>query len=276
MFGIGTMARLAGVSVRTLRYYDERGLLRPLWVDPRTGYRWYAPGQMRRLHRILVLGDLGVRLAEMAVLLDDNLSAEELRGILRLRRAEAKDRLAADAQRLARVEARLAQMEETNMPEFDVLVKRTEPEWVLTATEQLSGLGEIEAAHGRLWDRLHRTLEELGIERVPPSIAVERGSDPIALTAALPVPGDLVYDQDGIVTEQLAGLDRAATTVLYGNPDFHGGYAALRAWAEETGESATGEWREVYLDCDGPRDTWVVELQLALRQPSPVRSAALA
>jgi MerR family transcriptional regulator, activator of bmr gene len=39
MYGIGTVARLAQVSLRTLRYYDEIGLLRPVWVDPDTGYR---------------------------------------------------------------------------------------------------------------------------------------------------------------------------------------------------------------------------------------------
>ena len=37
------------------------------------------------------------------------------------------------------------------------------------------------------------------------------------------------------------------------------------AWAEEAGEERIGELREVYLDCDGPRDTWVVELQIGLR-----------
>jgi hypothetical protein len=39
MFSIGEFARLGGVSVRTLRHYDEIGLLRPAAVDPDTGYR---------------------------------------------------------------------------------------------------------------------------------------------------------------------------------------------------------------------------------------------
>ena len=65
MYGIGTVARLAQVSVRTLRYYDELGLLRPRWTDPGTGHRWYAPDQLPRLHRILALRDLGVGLADI-------------------------------------------------------------------------------------------------------------------------------------------------------------------------------------------------------------------
>jgi DNA-binding transcriptional MerR regulator len=94
---------MAQVSVRTLRYYDEIGLLRPDWTDPGGGYRWYAPKQLYRLHRILVLRDLGVRLAEIAVLLDSDLSVDELRGMLLLRQAEAHERVIDEKNRLARV-----------------------------------------------------------------------------------------------------------------------------------------------------------------------------
>jgi DNA-binding transcriptional MerR regulator len=266
VFGIGTVARLAGVSVRTLRYYDEIGLLRLVWVDPNTGYRWYAPEQLRRLHRIPALRDLGVRLVEIAVLLDKEVPVEELRGILALRRAEAHDRLAAETERLARVEARLAQLAGAEMTEYDVVVKSTDAGWVVGITETVGSLQDIGEAHGRLWPRLHAVMLEIGVDRVPPSIAVERGTGPIRFTAALPVPDGVRFD-DGAQTYELPGLARAATTVMYGD-DFDGGFRALRAWIVDAGERESGELREIYLDCDGPRDTWVVELQLALEPRS--------
>lgn len=267
MLGIGTIARLAGVSVRTLRYYDEVGLLRPVWVDPNTGYRWYAPYQVRRLHRIIAMRDLGVRLAEIALLLDDELSSEELRGILLLRRAEAHDRMAAEADRLTRVEARLAQMEEPAMAPYDVVVKATEPAWALTVTEEVPGVDEIGAAHARMWPRVHRALDDLGIERTAPSFAVEVGTAPIQFTVALPVPETTTVHNSHASTVELAGLTRAATTVIHGD-GFNAGFDALRTWIRNAGEREAGELREIYLDCDGPRDTWVVELQLALQPPS--------
>lgn len=46
MFSIGEFARLGGVSVRTLRHYDEIGLLRPATVDQDTGYRGYTADQL--------------------------------------------------------------------------------------------------------------------------------------------------------------------------------------------------------------------------------------
>ncbi len=263
MFGIGTVARLTGVSPRTLRYYDDIGLLSPKWIDPNTGYRWYEPQQIHRLHRILALRDLGVRLIEISRLLDQDLSVDELRGILLLKRAETHDLLAAETQRLVRVETRIAQLEEQAMTEYDVIVKSTEKCRVVALTEQVANLDGIVAAHNRLWPRLHAILDRVGVEFVPPSIAVERGNGPIEFTAALPVPDGISCDLDGASTIDLPGLSRVAATVMRGDA-FDAGFAALNSWIEESGEQESGELREIYLDCDGPRDTWVVELQVAL------------
>ena len=59
MLKIGEFSKLAQVSVKTLRYYDALGLLRPDWVDRYTGYRYYALQQLPRLNRILALRELG-------------------------------------------------------------------------------------------------------------------------------------------------------------------------------------------------------------------------
>src|SRR5262245_4426371 len=59
MFKIGEFSRIARVSARLLRYYDELGLLKPGVVDATTGYRYYTSSQLLRLNRILVLRDLG-------------------------------------------------------------------------------------------------------------------------------------------------------------------------------------------------------------------------
>ena len=70
MFTIGEFARLAGVSVRTLRHYDDIGLLRPVTVDPDTGYRGYSAEQLGRLNRVMALKDLGLSLTQARRLLD--------------------------------------------------------------------------------------------------------------------------------------------------------------------------------------------------------------
>jgi len=154
------------MSVRTLRYYDEIGLLRPVWVDQSTGYRWYEAEQLRRLHRVLALRDLGVRLVEIGVLLDDQLTVQELRGILSLRRAEAHDRLAAEAERLARVEARLAQLEEREMSDYDMVVKSKLPMYAYP----VESVRRAAYLAMRLFDVLDR-LEAAGVDVTADEVA---------------------------------------------------------------------------------------------------------
>lgn len=52
MWRIGQLARMAGVSERTLRHYDKIGLLNPAAVNRATGYRWYGAAELTRLERI--------------------------------------------------------------------------------------------------------------------------------------------------------------------------------------------------------------------------------
>jgi DNA-binding transcriptional MerR regulator len=67
---VGELARLAGVTVRTLHHYDRIGLVRP---SERTsaGYRSYDVGDLDRLQQVLVYRELGFPLEEVATLLDD-------------------------------------------------------------------------------------------------------------------------------------------------------------------------------------------------------------
>lgn len=69
-YTVGEAARLAGVSVRTLRHYDRIGLLSPA-DRSEAGYRRYAAADLERLHRILSFRELGISLDQIARLLDD-------------------------------------------------------------------------------------------------------------------------------------------------------------------------------------------------------------
>jgi DNA-binding transcriptional MerR regulator len=276
MYGIGTVARLAQVSVRTLRHYDDLGLLKPAHVDPLTGYRHYTPGQVLRLHRILVLRDLGVPLSQVGQLIDDDVTVEQLRGILRLRQAEARARVAAQADQLTRVEIRLAQLEEGSMAPYEVIVKRLEPLRVVALSENLAGVDEIGEACGRMYPQLHAALAQHRVVFDGLSLALyqDTGDEdlPLRLTTALPVPAGVSIEGDGLTTIELAAVERAATTVVRGAPDqFPDAFRALHEWIDRAGDRATSFDRELYIDCDGPRDTWVTELQTILE---PNRTSA--
>lgn len=66
---IKEFAALVGVSVRTLHYYDEIGLLAPASVDTQSGYRYYDDASLARMQEILFYRELDFPLKEIAALL---------------------------------------------------------------------------------------------------------------------------------------------------------------------------------------------------------------
>ena len=69
-YSIRELAQLSGLSTRTLRWYDEIGLLKPARVAE-SGYRYYGPAQVDRLQHILTYRALGLQLARIRECLDD-------------------------------------------------------------------------------------------------------------------------------------------------------------------------------------------------------------
>lgn len=67
---VGEVARIAGVSIRTLHHYDTIGLLSPGERSP-TGYRRYGQAELERLQQIMLYRTLGFPLEEIAKLLDE-------------------------------------------------------------------------------------------------------------------------------------------------------------------------------------------------------------
>ncbi|GII80518.1 MerR family transcriptional regulator [Sphaerisporangium rufum] len=92
---ISQVARMAGISARALRHYDDIGLLRPARVSA-NGYRWYGRGELLRLQRVLLLRELGMPLDAIAATLDG-----ETDEIMALRRH--RERLIGERDRLDQV-----------------------------------------------------------------------------------------------------------------------------------------------------------------------------
>ncbi|WP_064745563.1 MerR family transcriptional regulator [Pseudonocardia acaciae] len=125
MLSIGELAARTRVSVRMLRHYDAVGLVVPERVDEATGYRWYAASQVGRVNGVVALKELGFTLDQCRAALDDRISVEALRGMLRLREAELERRIESDTRRLAEVARRLRSIEEGLTMSSDTL--RLEP-----------------------------------------------------------------------------------------------------------------------------------------------------
>lgn len=64
-YRIGEFSSMTGLSIRTLRYYDEIDLLTPAEIDLFTGYRYYSEEQLKDVKTIEVLKEVGFSLEEI-------------------------------------------------------------------------------------------------------------------------------------------------------------------------------------------------------------------
>ncbi|MFC0540367.1 MerR family transcriptional regulator [Kutzneria chonburiensis] len=268
MFSIGDFARLGLVSVRMLRHYDGIGLLPPARVDHATGYRWYAADQLPRLNRIVALRKLGFTLHQVAEMLDEAVTAEQLHGMLRLRRAELAAQVAADNARLAQVQARLRSIErEGKMPSVDVVLKKVPPVRVaeLTALAASYEPEDIGPVIQPLYARVEAALARSGLGTWGPGIAYyEDVPDGVLVHAAVQVSGEIEGDSELEVTS-LPGLPEAATAVHHGPMSECGTTMnELAQWLSDNGYRGGQYAREVYLHCPPGVDQqgWVTELQI--------------
>jgi DNA-binding transcriptional MerR regulator/effector-binding domain-containing protein len=78
MYTIGSFSKINTVTPKTLRLYDEMGLLKPAEIDHFTGYRYYSTEQLPRMHRILALKSLGFSLSEIKTVIEDDGTIEML------------------------------------------------------------------------------------------------------------------------------------------------------------------------------------------------------
>jgi effector-binding domain-containing protein len=269
MIRIGDFSKLSHASVKTLRYYDEMGLLKPIKVDRVSGYRYYSVDQLPRLNRILALKDLGFTLEQIAHMLDDRLPAEQIRGMLRLKQAELQQRVEDDRERLARIEARLTQIEqEEAMSKYDVVIKKVEPQRVAALRDVVANY----SAQGPLWNELEGFLARHNVRPAAPCLTVyydtEYKERDVDLEVCEVVSGALPVDERVRVRE-LPGVETMACTVHHGPfTTLDQAYAALMQWVEANGYRIMGPNREVYLRSSGQQDdpNCVTEIQFPVEK----------
>lgn len=271
MFAIGEFARHGRVSVRMLRHYDSIGLLPPAHVDPATGYRAYQAAQLADLNRIVALKDLGFTLEQVRVLLDGQVSAEQVRGMLALRRADLEAAVAASTRRLAQVEARLHAIETDGpLPAHEVVVKRLPAARMaeLSATADSFHPDDIGPVVHPLCADLGRRLAAAEVTPVGrltcyyDHIPGEDGA--VVVHAAVPVATEHGTHLNGLSITDLPAADHA-TLVHRGPMDaVLPAWQALARWIDARGHHSALPTRELYLECPADPTGWVTELQAPL------------
>ena len=261
MFRIGDFSKLARLSVKALRFYDEVGLLKPTYVDRDTGYRYYSATLLPRLNRILALKELGLSLVEIVHLLEGDLPVDRVRESLQNRRAELTRRIERERAQLAEVDAWLAQIEQAGrVPEYEVAVKQVAPRLVASVRDTLSSYADADDLFDELYSSFKQRGAPLGRGAIWHTCAGRRRS--IDCEAILfrrvpqpPARRAQVYELPG----------GAVACVIHQGSDetCERAYVAARSWIESRGYAVAGPSREVYWQGDVAQDddSGVTEIQ---------------
>lgn len=255
MFRIGEFSQIARVSGRLLRYYDSIGLLRPQRIDPETGYRYYSAGQLQQLNRILALKELGLSLDQVARMLDERISAAEIRGMLALKKAELEQSLADEAARLRHVESRLAQIEQQgSLGDYDVILKSAPATLFLSLRATYPTFDDVVAAIGEIVQAVRVQVASQAREHIvvvahsdfeDQDLDLEIG---VTLTRQVNRPVRLGARGELSMTELPAAAEVA--TIVRSGPLYqsHLAFGKLGVWMEANGYRIAGPCREVFLD----------------------------
>jgi DNA-binding transcriptional MerR regulator len=268
---IGEFARVGQVSIATLRYYDQCGLLKPNALDTDTGYRYYSLDQLARLNRILALKDLGFPLEQVARLLEEDLSLDQLRVMFTLKQAQAQHMIDIGQARLTRIAARLRQIEQEGiMPAYEVLLKQVDPLLVASVRSIIpmgDDLGQHYATIVAYLDQQHVHHSHAAMLLLHSRYEWYDDRMAIDVETAVPLPTALLGNEQ-ISTRTLPGGLMASTVHIGDDLSIGQSYAALYRWVKDNGYQINDQPRLVRLQHSEHMNPgqYVTEVQLPVKR----------
>jgi DNA-binding transcriptional MerR regulator len=231
---IGDFAALAGVSVKMLRHYDERGLLPPARVDPSSGYRYYSPAQLPVVARLVALRGLGFGLDEAGGLLagDGALDREALAARRRAILAERDE-----------LDRRLAALDVFD-PAVPVTAKTVPAAAYATRRATVSGEGDV----GALFVDVEERVAAAGARAVAAPLALVHGAGGGEVDVEVAVPLAPGAAGAGAGAGVVLPARRVAAAVVVGPyAGVPAAAGAVLAWRAATGHRPCGPVEEAYV-----------------------------
>ncbi|MEV7774548.1 MerR family transcriptional regulator [Kitasatospora sp. NPDC086791] len=243
---IGELAARSRLSLKALRLYGERGLLRPARTDPGSGVRRYGPGQVERARRIALLRSAGLPLARIAAVLDADGAEGEQRLLAYWREQEDAHAARREAVGYARAvlmgrNPTVYEISERDVPEQQVLFVRRH-------VDAAALPGFLAEASQLLFDR----LGQAGACLSGPLFADYHGlvSEDSAALVEVCAPTEAAIGPDGPIGVRVEPAHREAYTELTRRQgDFAtmaAAHDAVAAWPAAHGYERAGCNREVY------------------------------
>lgn len=262
LYRIGLFAQMNHVTVKTLRFYEEQGLLAPAYVEE-NGYRYYTLDQMAVVHQITALKQAGFTLEDIKEI--NSGAREEL--LLQKKKSQLLAQIAKLTQQISVIDAYL--LNESASLNAPVLIK-TLPACKIVACEKTI------SSYDDLFDimpEMGAQMERLGCECALPEYCFTQYLEPgfkeenIRIETCEAVT-ELLEDSDTLKFYELEETVAACIFHRGSYANFPQTYAVLLRYIEENGYEIAGNIRESYIDGVWNKDAeseWLSEIQIPVR-----------
>ena len=262
LLSIGAFADMTRLSLKALRLYDELDILKPLHIDPQSGYRYYGVDQVARARMIRSMRDMDMPLAVIRRML----------AVLPVSQAQAEllvhQHLALRERQLEQIRGLARQFTQQLKPEankmsLEVEVKEIPTQQIISITRRhtVDGLGKQEEQD---IGALFTLAGEQGAQTSGAPFGIYHGAvsemedGPVETCVAV---NGKIEGRNKIEVKQLEG-GKAACVVITGNqchyPELLGAYDAAADWIQKNGFETTQPPREVWYTGPGPDAKWEI------------------
>ena len=275
MYQIGMFSKLGKVTVKTLRYYDELGLLKPAKIDKESGYRYYATSQLYELSEITALKQMGFNLAETAAILKQDADATQAlkRGL-----ASLYERRRTIDEHISRLQNYINERDRRNKMPYQAVIGEIPACTVFSVRKTIPDYGALMEIMPAVGAKVKKANPGLQCTRPDYCFNVyldgefKESDIDVEICQAVTARGK---DCDDIVFKEMPAI--TAVRVLHRGPyeKLSAAYAYAIQWVEQNDYLIDGLIRESYIDgIWNKRDPeeWLTEIQVPVRKNSVIKN----
>lgn len=266
VYQIGLFSKMNRITTKTLRHYDEIGLLPPARVDVMTGYRYYSSEQLPKLHRIMALKQMGLRLDQIQSLINDPSGMDIY---LEMREQDLIKQLEESQKQLQQIKSYKNKLR-GEMMTYEPIIKSL-PECIVASMRWKA------PSYDAYFDVIPKMGEEMnrqGAKLAEPSYCINMYHDGEYRESDIDVEVceavvDYCEDSDLVKYKKLEKVDKALC-LLHKGPysDLRDAYAFALQWIEDNSYVLAAPPRESYIDGIWNKESeeeWLTELQFPIK-----------
>ena len=148
---IGELAALAGISVKALRVYEKKNIIKPVRVDEETGYRYYSAGQLEQVESLMELQDMGFSLGEIEQILSGKCSKEAILTLFKEKERALQEALWKTQSRLEELGSAKKQLEDGQDAQHIQEMTDEERAWYLAKLVRVNDHNVRQAISEAIW-----------------------------------------------------------------------------------------------------------------------------